>query len=41
MHIFVGNLAWSTTEEELAHLFHPYDQLASVRILTDRETGRS
>jgi RNA recognition motif-containing protein len=39
--IFVGNLAWSTTEEELAHLFHPYGQLASVRILTDRETGRS
>ena len=41
MNIFVGNLAWSTTEEELAQLFHPYGQLASVRILTDRETGRS
>ena len=41
MHIFVGNLAWSTTEEDLAQLFHPYGEIASVRILTDRDTGRS
>jgi cold-inducible RNA-binding protein len=41
MNIFVGNLAWSTTEEDLAQLFHPYGEIASVRILTDRDTGRS
>ena len=41
MHIFVGNLAFTTTEEELAQLFHPYGEIASVRIMTDRETGRS
>jgi RNA recognition motif-containing protein len=41
MHIFVGNLAWSTTEEDLAQLFHPYGEIASVRILQDPETGRS
>jgi len=41
MNIFVGNLAFSTTEEELAQLFHPYGEIASVRIMTDRYTGRS
>jgi RNA recognition motif-containing protein len=41
MHIFVGNLAFTTTEEELAQLFHSYGEIASVRIMTDRETGRS
>jgi RNA recognition motif-containing protein len=41
MNIFVGNLAFTTTEEELAQLFHPYGEVASVRIMTDRDTGRS
>jgi RNA recognition motif-containing protein len=41
MHIFVGDLAFTTTEEELAQLFHPSGEIASVRIMTDRETGRS
>jgi RNA recognition motif-containing protein len=41
MNIFVGNLAFTTTEEELAQLFHPYGEIASVRIMTDRDTGRS
>jgi len=39
MRIFVGNLAFTTTEEELAQLFHPYDAIASVHILTDRDTS--
>ena len=41
MNIFIGNLAFTTTEEELAQLFHPYGEIASVRIMTDRDTGRS
>jgi RNA recognition motif-containing protein len=41
MQIFVGNLAFTTTEEELAQLFHPYGEIVSVRIMTDRDTGRS
>jgi RNA recognition motif-containing protein len=41
MRIFMGNLAFTTTEEELALLFHSYDAIASVHILTDRDTGRS
>ena len=41
MRLFVGNLDWGTTEEDLAQLFHSYGEVASVRILQDRETGRS
>jgi RNA recognition motif-containing protein len=41
MNIFVGNLAWSTTEEDLAQLFHPYGGIASVRIVTYKDSGRS
>jgi RNA recognition motif-containing protein len=41
MRICVRNLAFTTTEEELAQLFHPYGEIASVRILQDRDTGRS
>ena len=41
MRIFVANLAWATTEDELSHLFEAYGVVESVRIITDRETGRS
>jgi RNA recognition motif-containing protein len=41
MRIFVGNLAWATTEEELGQLFHPYGEVDRVQIVTDRATGRS
>ncbi len=41
MNIFVGNLAFTTTEEDLAQLLHPYGNVVCVQILTDRETGRS
>ena len=41
MRIFVGNLDWGTTEEDLAQLFHPYGDIVSVQILTDRNTRRS
>lgn len=39
--IFVGNLSFSTVEDELRQLFAPYGQVDRVSILTDRETGRS
>ena len=41
MNIHVMNLAYSTTEEELSQLFEPYGIVESVRIITDRDTGRS
>ena len=41
MRIFVSNLAWATTEDELSQLFEPYGIVESVRIITDRDTGRA
>ena len=41
MNIYITNLAYTTTEEELSQLFEPYGSVESVRIITDRETGRS
>ena len=39
--IFVGNLAFGTTEDELRSLFETYGSVSRVSIMMDRETGRS
>lgn len=39
--IYVGNLPWRTTAEDLRALFEPYGEVENARIVTDRETGRS
>jgi RNA recognition motif-containing protein len=39
--IYVGNLSFRTTEEELAGLFEQIGGIESVSIITDRDTGRS
>ena len=39
MNIFVGNLAFSTTEQDLRQLFEPYGAVDTVKVMTDRETG--
>src|SRR2546426_6436178 len=41
MNIFVGNLALTTTEQDLRQLFEPYGSVETIRIMTDRATGRS
>ena len=41
MRIFVGNLSYSTTEDQLADLFSEVGPVESATIVTDRETGRS
>ena len=41
MNIFVGNLAFTTTEDDLTQLFEPFGTVSQARIATDRETGRS
>jgi RNA recognition motif-containing protein len=41
VNLFVGNLAFTTTEQDLRQLFEPYGRVATVRIVTDRETGRA
>lgn len=39
--LFVRNLSWSVTEEELFHIFSQVGQVVSVKIPTRREDGRS
>lgn len=39
--IFVGNLAFSTTEDELRSMFESYGRVDRVSLMTDRDTGRS
>jgi len=41
MDIYVGNLPYSATEEEVSGLFAAYGPVERVKIITDRETGRS
>ncbi len=38
--LYVGNLSYETTEEELQELFSQAGNVASVALPTDRETGR-
>lgn len=39
--IFVGNLSWKTTEEQLKAFFEAFGQVISAKIVTDKTTGRS
>ncbi len=39
--IFVGNLEFGATEDAVRSLFETYGAVDSVRIMTDRDTGRS
>ncbi len=39
--IYVGNLPWSTTEEQVQELFSAYGSVSSVKLISDRETGRA
>lgn len=39
--IFVGNLSYQTTEDDLAGLFEQAGEVESATIITDRDTGRS
>lgn len=41
MNIYVGNLSYGMTEDELRDAFSAYGDVSSVKILMDRETGRS
>ena len=41
MDIYVGNLPYTATEEDVSGLFAAYGPVERVKIITDRETGRS
>lgn len=38
--IYVGNLPFSATEEDVANLFSQYGAVQTVKLINDRETGR-
>lgn len=39
--IYVGNLPWQTTQDDLYQLFSQYGQVSKAQVISDRETGRS
>lgn len=39
--IFVGNLSFSTTEQDIRSLFEAYGKVDRVNIVTDRDSGQS
>ncbi len=41
MNIYVGNISWDLTEEDLKSAFEPHGQVSTVKIITDKYTGRS
>ncbi|MGN6440241.1 MAG: RNA recognition motif domain-containing protein [Agriterribacter sp.] len=41
MNLYVGNLSWNMTEDDLRNLFEQYGAVTSIKIVKDRETGRS
>ena len=38
--LYVGNLPWSATEQEIREAFEVYGEVTSVNLIADRETGR-
>ena len=39
--LFVGGLAWATSDESLRVHFEEFGEVSETKIVTDRETGRS
>jgi RNA recognition motif-containing protein len=41
MNIYVGNLSWEVTQEDLKGAFEAHGQVASANLITDKYTGKS
>ena len=41
MNIYVGNLSWEVTQEDLKEAFEAHGQVASANLITDKYTGKS
>lgn len=41
MKIYVGNLSFRASDEDLRAAFEPYGEVASARVIKDRDSGRS
>ena len=39
--LFIGSLAWATTDDSLKDFFETVGEVATARVVTDRETHRS
>lgn len=39
--LFVGSLSWGTTESDLENAFGRFGEISEIKIITDRDTGRS
>ncbi|MGI9275493.1 MAG: RNA recognition motif domain-containing protein [Endozoicomonas sp.] len=39
--LFVGNLPFSASENDLQEMFEQFGEIDEIRVITDRETGRS
>jgi RNA recognition motif-containing protein len=41
MNLYVSNLGFQTSDNDLRKLFEAFGQVSSAKVITDRETGRS
>jgi len=41
MNLYVGNLSYQMTDEDLQNAFSAYGEVSSAKVIRDRETGRS
>jgi len=41
MNIYVGNISYNSSEEDLGNLFSEYGTVGSVKIIINKHTGRS
>ena len=39
--LYVGNLSYNVTSQDLSSMFTPHGQVQSAEVIADRETGRS
>jgi cold-inducible RNA-binding protein len=39
--LYVGNLSYNTTQQQLQEMFEEYGEVVSANVITDRDTGRS
>jgi len=40
MNIYIGNMSYETTEDQLRQAFESYGEVSTVRVITDRDSGQ-
>ena len=40
MNLFIGNLSWETSQDDLEQTFGAFGQVNSAKVMMDRETGK-